>query len=167
MTDNTKVTTEGTTDIDPLALFEQLTVEGVDKSIESLQEELAEFTAPREKRLDSLKQLRRILLVRSEGLPQRKPRGTRSDKGTSRSKSTDEEDDDNTKSSVAPIASNLNGSNLHRRVVQFLQVSGATKLDSIAAQMGISVNDDLRTCLADTRYFVCGAYNKYSLVRHS
>ena len=125
-------------ELDPIAMLEALTLEKIDESINKLQLEITEFVAPREKRMDALKAIRRMINIRENGMPQKKPRGR-------------------PKQQLAPTPKSANfaaGLPDPGKVKTFLSVNGPTRVELIAAEFKVPVNDDLREMLDDERFFV-------------
>lgn len=60
-----------------LDAFERITVESVEAEMATVEAALEALTATHAKRLDALRELRKVLLIRRDGKPQRVPRGGR------------------------------------------------------------------------------------------
>jgi uncharacterized small protein (DUF1192 family) len=145
-------------EVDPVAIFESLTIESLDAAIAALQKEIDDLVAPRTKRMDSLKACRRAVDIRVNGMGQRRPRspnGTQKPRGRPATESE-------------PETTEATGGELSLgRVVTLLKVAGPCKMASIASQMAVPCNDELREILSDQRYFRKDNYGRFTLRAHA
>jgi len=122
--------------------LESITLADVDKEIEGIDAKIKEATESLMKRRDALIGARRLIVLRTEGMPQRKPRGPRSDKGTKKPRKTDD--------APASPSSELPKDNpslpLVKRVIAYLQGIGPARPGTIARGLSEEV-DDVQTCL--------------------
>lgn len=104
---------------DALAVLQSLTLGDIDAQIQDVETRIREFCGPLEKQLDSLRQLRRVIDLRENGKPARKPR------------------DKPVRTASSDASSGTSGGMIAQRARTYLLANGPMKVASLASALGV------------------------------